>query len=70
MPSAGDTGPNAPAPLAAAQRLDVLDALRGIALFGVLLANKRDFSQYGLLPAATAACGQPGKTCSKSDSPR
>lgn len=42
----------AAAPVAETQRHDVLDCLRGIALFGVLLVNLRDFSLYGLLPAA------------------
>jgi uncharacterized protein len=40
------------APVADAQRHDVLDALRGIALFGVLLVNLRDLSLYTLMPAA------------------
>lgn len=70
MSSVDDTGPNAPAPVAAAQRLDVLDALRGIALFGVLLVNLRDFSLCNLLPAETAASWPAWKTCSKSHSPR
>ncbi|HVH36775.1 MAG TPA: DUF418 domain-containing protein [Tahibacter sp.] len=43
--------PTAAAPVADAQRHDVLDALRGLALFGVLLVNLRDFSLYSLLPA-------------------
>ena len=41
-----------PTPVADAQRHDVLDALRGIALFGVLLVNLRDLSLYTLMPAA------------------
>lgn len=45
------TAPGA-APVAETQRHDVLDCLRGIALFGVLLVNLRDFSLYSLLPAA------------------
>ncbi len=43
---------NHPAPVAETQRHDVLDALRGIALFGVLLVNLRDLSLYTLMPAA------------------
>lgn len=41
-----------PAPTAGADRLVLLDALRGFALFGVLLVNLRSFSLYGFLPAA------------------
>jgi len=47
--------PTAAAPVADAQRHDVLDALRGLALFGVLLVNLRDFSLYSLLPEAGRA---------------
>ncbi|WP_257388177.1 DUF418 domain-containing protein [Tahibacter caeni] len=43
------------APVTETQRHDVLDALRGLALFGVLLVNLRDFSLYTLLPAAERA---------------
>jgi uncharacterized protein len=39
----------ADAPTGAGERLILLDALRGVALAGVLLANLRDFSLYGLL---------------------
>ncbi|TDR48546.1 uncharacterized protein DFR29_101166 [Tahibacter aquaticus] len=45
-----DPAPTA-APVAEKQRHDVLDSLRGVALFGVLLVNLRDFSLYGLLTA-------------------
>lgn len=40
------------APTGAGERLILLDALRGFALAGVLLANLRDFSLYGLLDDA------------------
>lgn len=43
------------APVADAQRHEVLDALRGLALFGVLLVNLRDFSLYALMPDADRA---------------
>lgn len=43
------------APVAGPQRHEVLDALRGLALFGVLLVNLRDFSLYALLPDAAQA---------------
>ena len=50
------TGPaSAPAPVAARDRLGLLDALRGFALAGVLLANLRDFSLFGLLDGAGRA---------------
>ncbi|MDQ3289125.1 MAG: DUF418 domain-containing protein [Pseudomonadota bacterium] len=39
------------APAVGTERLEVLDALRGFALFGVLLVNLRSLSLYGLLPA-------------------
>lgn len=38
-----------PAPVRENDRLSLLDALRGFALAGVLLANLRDYSLYGLL---------------------
>jgi uncharacterized protein len=38
-----------------AQRHDVLDALRGLALFGVLLVNLRDLSLYALMTQAQRA---------------
>ncbi len=43
------------APVADAQRHEVLDALRGLALFGVLLVNLRDFSLYALMSDADRA---------------
>lgn len=43
------------APVGARERLTLLDALRGFALAGVLLANLRDFSLYGLLDEAARA---------------
>ncbi|MDH5823694.1 DUF418 domain-containing protein [Luteimonas sp. RD2P54] len=42
----------APAPTAGESRLVLLDALRGFALFGVLLVNLKSLSLYGLLPKA------------------
>jgi uncharacterized protein len=39
------------APVATAERLDVLDVLRGVAVFGILLVNIESFIGYGLLPA-------------------
>ncbi len=45
----------ADAPIGAGERLSLLDALRGFALAGVLLANLRDFSLYGLLDEAARA---------------
>lgn len=47
------------APIGARERITLLDALRGFALAGVLLANLRDFSLYGLLdePARAALAG-------------
>ena len=48
-------GHGAHAPTAGRERLALLDALRGFALFGVLLVNLRSFSLYGFLtPAAKA----------------
>lgn len=44
-----------PAPVSERRRYEELDALRGFALFGVLLVNLRDFSLYSLLPAAERA---------------
>lgn len=41
-----------PAPTAGDRRLVLLDALRGFALFGVLLVNLKSLSLYGLLPKA------------------
>lgn len=51
MASSAATPPRAGAPA----RLEVLDALRGAALLGVLLANLRAFSLYDFLPAAASA---------------
>lgn len=45
----GSPPASADAPVAAVERLTLLDALRGFALAGVLLANLRDYSLYGLL---------------------
>jgi uncharacterized protein len=42
-------------PTRGSERLVLLDALRGFALFGVLLANLRDLSLYGFLPEETRA---------------
>ena len=50
------TIPNAaPADRPAEQRLDLIDALRGFALAGVLLSNLRDFSLYTLIEADAPA---------------
>lgn len=43
------------APTAEPDRLQLLDAVRGFALFGVLLVNLRSFSLYGFLPEAARA---------------
>ncbi|CAB3849275.1 DUF418 domain-containing protein [Achromobacter insuavis] len=51
MASSAATPPRAGAPA----RLEVLDALRGAALLGVLLANLRAFSLHDFLPAAAGA---------------
>lgn len=45
----------APADRPAEQRLELIDALRGFALAGVLLSNLRDFSLYALLDEGAAA---------------
>lgn len=44
-----------PAPTAGESRLVLLDALRGFALFGVLLVNLKSLSLYSLLPKAERA---------------
>jgi uncharacterized protein len=41
--------PHDDAPIATPQRIELIDALRGFALAGVLLANLRDFSLYNLI---------------------
>ena len=38
-------------PIAASERYEVLDGLRGIALFGILLANILGWSAWGFMPA-------------------
>lgn len=43
---------SAPAPSAGAERLELIDALRGFALAGVLIANLGDFSLYEYLSTA------------------
>jgi uncharacterized protein len=43
-----------PGPVPGSQRLDLLDALRGFALAGVLLANLDAFSLYFFLPREAA----------------
>src|SRR5690606_31843276 len=49
-----------PGPVSGSQRLDLLDALRGFALAGVLLANLEAFSLYYYLPpGATPALALP-----------
>jgi uncharacterized protein len=48
----------ATAPVAGAERVDVLDVMRGIAVFGILLVNIDSFIGYGFeLPGAAAAVG-------------
>ena len=47
----------ATAPLAAAERMDVLDVLRGIAVLGILLVNVEIFIGFGFLPADAALPG-------------
>ncbi len=44
-----------PHPIARRERFELLDALRGFALLGVLLVNLRDLTLFDLLPAAEAA---------------
>jgi uncharacterized protein len=46
------TAGSPPAPVAQRDRLELLDALRGFALAGVLLVNLRDYSLYALLDDA------------------
>lgn len=47
------------APVAAAERMDVLDVIRGVAVLGILLINIETFSGYGMLtPAERAALPQ------------
>ena len=53
--------PTAAAPVADAQRHDLFDALRGLALFGVLLVNLRDFSLYTLMSDAGLLTPEPGE---------
>lgn len=43
------------APTAESERLEVMDALRGFALLGVLIVNLRDLSLFELLPEAARA---------------
>lgn len=47
--------PSTALPVATHQRIDLIDALRGFALAGVLLANLSDFSLYGLLDESARA---------------
>lgn len=49
MTPASTEGRALPAPVREHDRLSLLDALRGFALAGVLLANLRDYSRYGPL---------------------
>ena len=44
-----------PHPTVARERLELLDALRGFALLGVLLVNLRDLTLFDLLPSAEAS---------------
>ena len=41
-------------PVPAADRMDVLDVLRGVAVLGILLVNVESFIGYGFLPASAA----------------
>jgi len=45
----------ATAPVAASERMDVLDVLRGIAVLGILLVNVESFIGYGFLPASAGS---------------
>jgi uncharacterized protein len=50
--------PTATAPVAGAERVDVLDVMRGIAVLGILLVNVDSFIGYGFdLPGDTVAVG-------------
>lgn len=42
------------APIAAGERIDVLDVLRGLAICGILIGNMQWFSGYGMMPADVA----------------
>src|SRR6187399_2260030 len=49
----------ATAPVQAAERMDVLDVLRGVAVLGILLVNVESFIGYGFL-SASAGLAPPG----------
>ena len=49
----------APAPVAEAERADVLDALRAFALLGILVSHVPDFTGYSFLSAAQRALLDP-----------
>lgn len=46
---------NLVSPTAAAERIDLIDALRGIAVCGILIGNMQWFSGYGMIPPALDA---------------
>ena len=47
--------PQASVPVASAERMDVLDVIRGVAVFGILVVNVYAFSGYGFISAAQKA---------------
>lgn len=42
-------------PVPSRQRIEILDVLRGLAVFGILVGNLQWFSGYGMVPSAVAA---------------
>ena len=42
-------------PVSFAERLEILDVLRGLAVGGILIGNMQWFSGYGMMPPALAA---------------
>ncbi len=42
-------------PVSSRQRIEILDVLRGVAVFGILIGNLQWFSGYGMMPPALAA---------------
>ncbi len=55
VPTRGVTSAIAGAPIAEHERAEVLDALRGFALLGILVSHVPTFSGYEFLPAAQKA---------------
>src|SRR5262245_38694570 len=56
MTSVIETRPTG-APVTGAERVDVLDVMRGIAVFGILLVNVDSFIGYGFAPPDDAVAG-------------